>query len=68
MTKKNPSIAIIVSHFNPEVTKKLLQGAKTALKEVKVTDVKVIEVPGALEIPFAAKRLAWTKKYAGIVC
>lgn len=56
--------AIVVSDFNPEITSRLLEGAVATLKKEEVT---VVHVPGAFEIPLAAKRLAVSKKYEAIV-
>lgn len=55
--------AIVVSDFNPEITSRLLEGAKTVLKE----EVSVFHVPGTFEIPLVAKKLALSKKYDAIV-
>jgi 6,7-dimethyl-8-ribityllumazine synthase len=52
--------AIVVARFNPDVTAGLLRGARAALAEAGVPDgnVTIVEVPGAFEIPVAARRLA----------
>jgi 6,7-dimethyl-8-ribityllumazine synthase len=52
--------AIIVSRFNEEITTGLLKGARAALAEASVRDddITVIHVPGAFEIPVAAKWVA----------
>lgn len=53
-------IGIVVSRFNDFITEKLLNGAEDALRRhgVHEGDVTVIWVPGAFEIPLAAKKLA----------
>lgn len=53
-------IGIVVSRFNEFITSKLLGGAEDALKRhgVNEDDVTVVWVPGAFEIPLAAKKLA----------
>lgn len=61
-------IAIIVSRFNTPVTSKLLEGALRRAKECDLTDITVIHVPGAVEIPLIAQKLAQSKKYEAIVC
>lgn len=71
--KKNSecfNIAIVVSRFNIEVTQKLLAGAKKRLEELHydIQKIKIIEVPGAIEIPITAQRLASTKRYDAIIC
>jgi 6,7-dimethyl-8-ribityllumazine synthase len=58
-------IAIIASRFNPEITERLLAGAKDALRDA--ADVAVIYVPGAFEIPLAAKQAALSGRFDGVV-
>jgi 6,7-dimethyl-8-ribityllumazine synthase len=57
---KGFKIAVIVSRFNAFVTDRLLEGALEALKKegAQDADVLVVKVPGAWEIPFAARQLA----------
>lgn len=63
-------IAIVVSRFNEFITSKLLDGALDALKRhgLKEENIEIAYVPGAFEIPFAAKQLAKYKKYDAIIC
>ena len=62
--------AIVVSHFNEEVTAGLLKGARQALAEASVrdSDVTILHVPGAFEIPVAAMRAAETGDFDAIIC
>jgi 6,7-dimethyl-8-ribityllumazine synthase len=62
--------AIIVSRFNEEITGGLLAGAREALVEAGVEgdDVSVFEVPGAFEIPLAAKYAAESGQFAAVIC
>ncbi len=62
--------AIVVSRFNAFITNRLLQSAFDGLVQcgAKEKDVKIVRVPGAFEIPSAARTLAETKKYDAIVC
>ena len=61
-------VGIIVSRFNELVSKGLLDGALDCLKRhgTKESDIEVIWVPGAFEIPFVAQKIA--KKYDAVVC
>lgn len=61
---------IIVGRFNEFIGSKLLEGAKDTLIRhgVDVDAIDVAWVPGAYEIPLAAKRLAMTNKYDAIIC
>jgi 6,7-dimethyl-8-ribityllumazine synthase len=62
--------AIIVSRFNEEITRGLLAGAREALAEGGVPDdaVTVFHVPGAFEIPLAAKRAAESGEFTAVIC
>jgi 6,7-dimethyl-8-ribityllumazine synthase len=62
--------AIVVSRFNEEITEGLLQGARAALESAQVQgdDITLIRVPGAFEIPVAARRLAETGRFDAIIC
>lgn len=62
--------AIVVSRFNQNVTKKLLEGAEHCLKEHGVPEKnwKVVYCPGAFELPQVANKLAIWKKWNAIIC
>jgi 6,7-dimethyl-8-ribityllumazine synthase len=62
------NIAVIVSRFNEDVTKRLLRGALEALKERGVEEPDVYWVPGALELPVTALTLAEKGGHDAIVC
>ena len=66
---RNQRFAIVLSEFNTEVTEKLLQGAIDRLLELAVVKecITVIRVPGAVEIPLAAKMLAKTEIFQAII-
>jgi 6,7-dimethyl-8-ribityllumazine synthase len=62
-------VAVIVSRFNEEVTTRLLDGAREALRRRAVPDsrVDVVWVPGAFELPVAAEAAAASERYDAIV-
>jgi 6,7-dimethyl-8-ribityllumazine synthase len=60
--------AIVVSRFNAFITERLLHGALDALRRTGAKTKSIVRVPGAFEIPLAARRLAETKKYDAIIC
>jgi len=62
--------AIVASRFNAFITNRLLQSAFDGLVQcgAKAKSITVIRVPGAFEIPSAARTLADTKKYDAIIC
>lgn len=61
---------IIVSRFNDFITGRLLEGAVDALTRSGAADddITVLKVPGAFEIPLAAKIMAGKKAYDAIIC
>jgi len=61
--------AIVFSRFNENVTSRLLAGANACLTQhgVAADDVDVISVPGAWELPFAAKLAAQRGRYVAII-
>lgn len=63
------SVAIVWSRFNAEITKELLDGARRALGDHGVADdgVDVFVVPGAFELPLAARHLAASGRYEAVV-
>ncbi len=62
--------ALVVSRFNSFITERLLDGALQALRQCGATsdDMTVVRVPGAFEIPSAARQLAESGKFNAIVC
>jgi 6,7-dimethyl-8-ribityllumazine synthase len=61
---------IVVSRFNAFITERLLQSAYDGLLRsgARKKDIEIVRVPGAFEIPLAARALAETGKYDAIVC
>ncbi|HYR87316.1 MAG TPA: 6,7-dimethyl-8-ribityllumazine synthase [Terriglobia bacterium] len=57
-------VAIVASEFNSVIVDRLIAGARRALKDHEST---LIRVPGAFELPLAAKRAALSKKYDAVV-
>ena len=60
-------IALIVSDFNKEITSKMEKTAEKFARSLNAEIVKKIHVPGAFEIPFAAKNLLKNKKIDAVV-
>jgi len=62
--------ALVVSRFNAFITERLLLSAYDGLLRsgAKKKDIAVVRVPGAFEIPLAARALAETGKYNAIIC
>jgi 6,7-dimethyl-8-ribityllumazine synthase len=63
-------IGIIVSRFNNFITEKLLEGAVDGLTSHggAESDITVVRVPGAFEIPLIADRMAASGSYHALVC
>lgn len=70
MTAKGLRFGIVAARFNDFITSKLLDGALDALQRhgVADSDIEIVKVPGAYEIPLAAKMLAQSKKYNAVIC
>jgi 3,4-dihydroxy 2-butanone 4-phosphate synthase/GTP cyclohydrolase II len=62
------SFAIVVSRYNEYITQRLLEGAQSALAAQGAAQVDVAWVPGALEIPLVARRLARSRRYDAVIC
>jgi 6,7-dimethyl-8-ribityllumazine synthase len=62
--------ALVVSRFNSFITERLLLSACDGLLRTGAAqkDIDVVRVPGAFEIPSAARTLASTGKYDAIIC
>ena len=63
-------IGIVVSKFNEFVTNRLLAGAETMLRQLGTPEshIQVVKVPGAFELPLAAKILAQSGRFDAVVC
>jgi 6,7-dimethyl-8-ribityllumazine synthase len=63
-------IAVVASRFNEMITKALLDGALSGLRRhgLDQEDVTVAWVPGAFELPLAAKRLAASGEFDAVIC
>ncbi len=63
-------VAVVVSRYHETITRRLLDGALACVREKggDPDSVTVVEVPGAFEIPAAARALARAKRHDAIVC
>ncbi len=62
--------AVVVGRFYEELARRLMDGADNGFKlaGVPIGNVSHESVPGAYELPFAAKHLAESGTYAGVAC
>ncbi len=69
LTASGIRVGIVVSRFNSFITERLLEGALDTFTRQggKLEDVDVVHVPGAFEMPLAAKRLAARGGYDALV-
>lgn len=63
-------IGIAASRFNEFIVSKLIGGAEDGLLRhgAEAENIDLVWVPGAFELPFAAKRLAESGKYDAVIC
>ncbi len=63
-------IGIVASRFNEFITSKLISGAEDCLKRhgVKDDDISLMWVPGAFELPVAAKKMAMNMGFDAVIC
>ena len=63
-------VAVVAARFNAGIVDELLAGCVARLAELGVDDARVAvhRVPGAFELPVAAKALAITKQFKAIIC
>jgi 6,7-dimethyl-8-ribityllumazine synthase len=67
---KGLKMGIVVSRFNDFITSKLLEGSIDVLIRHGASDkdIEVVKVPGAFEIPFAAKLMVQKGSYDAVIC
>jgi len=70
LSAKGLKFGIVAARFNDFITSRLLDGAIDGLERhgAAESDIEVVKVPGAYEIPLAAKLLAASKKYDAVIC
>jgi 6,7-dimethyl-8-ribityllumazine synthase len=60
--------AIAVGRFYTDLAERLVAGAQRAFTSAGLEPAEVYEVPGAFELPLAARYLAESGRYAGVAC
>ena len=67
---KGKRFGIVVARFNEFISERLLEGALDGLLRhgADEKDITVARVPGSFEIPYAANRLAKSKKFDAVIC
>lgn len=70
LNAKGAKFGIVVSRFNDFITTHLMDGAVDTLLRhgAREQDIDVVKVPGAFEIPMAAKKMYDGKKYDALIC
>jgi 6,7-dimethyl-8-ribityllumazine synthase len=61
-------VALVVGRFYEDLANRLVAGARGVLEEGGVQRIDEFDVPGAYELPMAAKLAAETGRYAAVVC
>jgi len=70
LAAKGLKFAMVAGRFNDFITERLISGAVDYLTRhgADEADLTLVRVPGAFEIPLAARKLAASGKYAGVIC
>lgn len=63
----NLRVAIILSRFNDSLGLELYENTLATLQSYEIKDIKLVRVPGAMELPLTAKLLAKTQKFDVII-
>ena len=63
-------VAVVSARFNEEIVNELLEGCLRRIGQLGLDEsrVDVHRVPGAFELPLAAKLLARTKRFNAVIC
>ena len=62
------TFAIAVGRFYEDLAARLVAGAQAAFADAGAREAEVFDVPGAFELPMAAKLCAETGRYDGVAC
>ncbi len=67
---KGKKFGIVVARFNEFISERLLEGALDGLLRhgADEKDITVARVPGSFEIPYAANKMAKSKKFDAVIC
>ncbi|HOC94256.1 MAG TPA: 6,7-dimethyl-8-ribityllumazine synthase [bacterium] len=70
LTASGLKFGVAIGRFNDFITTRLLEGAMDGLIRhgANADDIDVAWVPGAMEIPVVAQRMALSKKYDALIC
>ncbi len=70
ITGEGRSFGIVVSRFNEFISLKLLEGAMDCLRRhgVDDSDISIVWVPGAFDVPLLAKRMGDSGSYDAVLC
>jgi 6,7-dimethyl-8-ribityllumazine synthase len=64
----NAAFAIAVARFYEDLADRLVDGARRVFEEAGVATVDEYPVPGAFELPLAARYCARSGRYEGVAC
>jgi 6,7-dimethyl-8-ribityllumazine synthase len=67
---KGMKFGIVASRFNDFISERLVEGAIDALTRAggNEKDIQILRVPGAFELPLAAKKMAKSGRFDAIIC
>lgn len=66
----NSRVGIVAARFNAMIVDELLEGCMRRLGEIGIgpARVEIVHVPGAFELPVAARAMIDTKRFGAVIC
>ena len=68
MSLAETAFAVVAADFYADLAERLVAGATAELSEAGAVSIENFRVPGVFELPFAARELALSGRFDGIVC
>jgi 6,7-dimethyl-8-ribityllumazine synthase len=67
---KGMRFGIVAGRFNDFISSRLIEGAVDALTRAgaEEKEIQIVKVPGAFELPLAAKKMAKSGRYDAVIC
>ncbi len=70
LTTKGKRFGLVTARFNEFISNQLVEGAVDTLRRCgcEEEEIEIVRVPGSFEIPYAARKLAQSKRFDAVLC